>query len=271
MDLPLDRTVPFGRNPSFDETAYHLEERILNTFDILCVFNNRMKDKIITRYGIGEDKFVEFELLDYGIDFTPPSSKHIDPKHWRLIYVGNMDEDYMGNWMTATPPNKNVSYKFVGKNGSWILRLHRLDISWIGLELSHQDLVEFMSRDSDFGIVTVGESRKHYYEYTASSKLSAYVSAGLPVIVEASQQFLSSLVMKYEIGIVVERIEEIPQALGRVSPKDYEYIRDHCLSLGSRLRKGEFFEHAIRNVMDRLVQHKYHIRTLVPSRAFRYL
>ena len=113
-----------------------------------------------------------------------------------------------------------------------------------------EEFAGYLSANAEFGIVRASDGLKDYYEYTSTSKFSGYLSAGLPVFVTSDYVYLASLVRKYGCGIVLDSLDEIPNAIKSLSQRKYDEIRLRCLNLGEKIRKGYFFKTAIQAAID---------------------
>lgn len=251
QDLPIDQGLSHDKNALFTRTAYDLESTVFETFGVLCVFNALMRNKIEERYHIPNDRIVEFEMLDYAIEFRPPSKKPLKSNR-RIVYAGNLGENYVGEWIEELPKVDGLSYEFLGFDGDWLSRVQRTDVICGGFIQGYESLAQHMSEQTDFAVLAVSDDRRNYCEYTATSKFSAYVSAGLPVIVPSSHAYISSLVSKYDVGIIVDTVAEIPEQVLSLSDSEYERIRSNCLVLGDKMREGFFFKRATNLALKKL-------------------
>ena len=250
LDLPIDQTIAHRRSALYDEAAYEVECKIFKNFDMLCVFNERMTKKISDRYDICQESFVEFEMLDYGISYVPLSVKTVQSGKWKIVYAGNLHQDYVGTWMIDIPRSQNVWYEFLGTGGNWISKIGRNDIAWRGF-IPADEFADYISRNFDFGIIAANHKRKEYLEYTRPSKLSAYLSAGLPVIVP-DYPSIAEIVNKYRVGIVLNSLKDLPSAVENLCVADYTDMRNNALQLGTKLRSGYFFKRALSQAMNKL-------------------
>ncbi len=83
-----------------------------------------------------------------------------------------------------------------------------------------------------------------YIRYNNPHKFSLYISLGLPVIVW-KEAAIAGLVTKYNIGFLVDRIEDIEaQAAGITETQYQEYVRN-IRSLAQEVRRGSFLQAAV--------------------------
>jgi hypothetical protein len=251
IDLPAEQAQAFDRQAVIHKTAYALEEKILRSFDILCVFNQNMRKALTDRYDLCADKFVEFEILDYGVDFSPKGPKRfIKGDKWRIAYAGNLDRRHVGD-LNELPQAESLRYIFLGKDRNWILDADRPDIECRGL-LTHAELAHYLFRNAHFGLIAVGDMGRRYYDFTCTSKFGAYMSAGLPALVSSKYTYVASLVMKYRVGLVFENLSQLPSLLDRLSESVYMKLSAHCVLLGEKMRCGHFFKRAVNTAISKL-------------------
>ena len=129
VDLPLEQSSINGR---VNSSLFQIEGSIFRSFDKLCVFNANMKDRIRELYDIPDDRFVEFEMLDYGIDAGQQGSIEQNGI-WTIAFTGNLDQRYIGEWPRDIVPNKNIIYEFFGPRGEWTSEMGRNDVVYKGI------------------------------------------------------------------------------------------------------------------------------------------
>jgi hypothetical protein len=199
-----------------------------------------MRKIIRERYGIANERFVEFEILDYGVALNPPLEHNLPCFNWNLVYAGNCDAYHIGSWVQHLPRTEKVHYEFFGPN--WSSNLSRRDIEYKGLLGTQDELADYISRNAHFGIIAAGPGTTKYYDYTSTSKFGSYMCAGVPIIVSSQCRYIASLVRKYEIGIVLDSFGDLPALVRDVSEMEYAGMRNHCLRLGAKIRTGHFFK-----------------------------
>lgn len=96
---------------------------------------------------------------------------------------------------------------------------------------------------SGFGLVYYendgAEKSGDYARYNAPNKLSLYLAANLPVIVEkqmAAAQFIES----NGLGFAIENLAEIDEKIKAISEEDYQAMVDKTVKIGKLLRSGFF-------------------------------
>lgn len=244
-DLPIEQAFSGGDVGMVDEETYRTEKDVFDSFDVLCVFNSYLKRVVSQRYQIPEEKFVEFEMLDHFSDYTPSMVSRSKFDKWTIVYAGTYNKQYVGDWISDLPKCAAIRYLFTGSNWDWVLKLGRDDMAISGF-ISDRDFTRYLSENAHFGIIkTSSGSRSEYYNAGSSSKMGSYLAAGLPILVSSECTYISSLVSKYRVGLEYSSIDEIPSILDRLSPLDYELMRNRAHLLGHKVRSGYFFKRAI--------------------------
>lgn len=243
-DLPIDQALPQGDSQFYDSKSYELERRILRCFDILCVFNDNMREIIRDRYNLADEKFVEFECSDYGIRPKRERHRSTHKRGWSVFYIGQGDKGYAGEWMIRLRKVDYVRYEFLGLNWDWIGQLKRDDLIWHGL-YTQQELCDYMRANADLGIIAYADVMSEYSKCICPSKFGAYVTAGVPILVKADCPYVASLVKKYGIGLPFHSFDQIPAITKALSESHYEKMRKACQRLSDRLSNGYYFKHAL--------------------------
>lgn len=247
IDLPLEQS---RINTDVKCSLCRMEGSIFKSFDKLCVFNEKMKDKIRELYDIPEDRFIEFEILDYGIEFNGTKSDANLNGRWTIVLAGNLERQYLGNWITDLVPDKNITYVFFGRNGQWISEIGRSNIIYNGTLPSAELLAKYISANAHFGIIYYDRGETDdYFEYGSTSKFSAYLAAGLPILVHQKHRYINHLTRKYDIGLLFGDISEISDILESLSSNRYLELRRNALKLGNKIRTGYFYKTAINEAL----------------------
>jgi hypothetical protein len=250
-DLPIEQNR--AAKYEIDKKAFRLERTILHAFDILCVFNDAVRDILSERYDIDRTHFVVFQVQDYRVAYDPPRNRKPPEQGWTIVYTGNCNSRRLGKWLEHLPPSSIIRYEFVGPYCDWTSR--RKDVIYRGVFDTTDILAEYMANQCHFGIFAGSESYTDYYNFTSTSKLGAYLTAGLPVLVRSDYRYIASLVNEHGLGFVFDSSAELPALLEKLSWEDYVDVRQRCLEFGRRMRNGEFFKRAMRVAFLRLGLH----------------
>ena len=251
VDLPIHQNRAVNNYKVIDKKAYHLEKKLFESAGVICVFNKLMKETIQENAHVPDEKFVEFEILDYGVK-VPQSKKTKPETPIKIVYAGNLERKLMGSSVSALPQVKSINYEFFGLNGDWIGAVKRQDIKYCGVLQLEEELLKYISNNAHFGLILQDLNNTYltYYRNMGStSKFSAYIIAGLPILVPSSYSYISYLIKKYRIGYSFDSLQDIPNIVSEVNSEEYDKIRENCLKLGEKIREGYFFKRAINNAL----------------------
>ena len=253
VDLPLEQVARRE-----EKAATEGERTLFSEFDVLCVVNHYMKDRVTEKYGIPESKMIEFEVLDYSIDFEPPATKELK-KVRTIAHTGTSattasdQEDYILSWFKDVPRSPNIRWEFIGSDGEWIQSYGRDDM------VSHpfmdaKSLAGHLASNTDFGMIVnkFDEKMDTYYNYVSTTRLGTFMTAGVPVIVPSRYAYMCELVRKYGIGWIFDSPHDLPSIIEKITQEEYRRVRAHTLELGNQLKNGHFFKNAITEAMRRL-------------------
>ncbi|MEM3698085.1 MAG: hypothetical protein QXQ94_11445 [Candidatus Bathyarchaeia archaeon] len=244
VDLPIERSVVDGALSDEEyRGACEIERHVFKSFDVLLVFNEDMKREICDKYNFSDDKFVLFEVLDYGADIIPRKNFNFE-KPLRVAFLTSNLNQERSSWISEIPSSENVTYSFFGINGEWINGLNRKDIKYEGVipPAKAPGILEKFH----FGIIYYNLALENYLKYGSTSKFSAYMAANLPVLCPSKLSYLSSLIHKYGVGICYDSLNDIPKCLESIDKKLYGKIKENCAKLGEKVRHGYFIKKALK-------------------------
>jgi len=221
------------------------ENRRLSKTDFLIVHNPTMKDYLL-KHGF-KGGIHCLQIFDYLSEMTPAS--YSTPHHpWRVVYAGNL-----GKWRNA------FLYKMRSCVNGW-----EMDLYGKGFEEQENDCTQlhyhgFMPSDdfiakaeADFGLVWDGDSTDEctgawgeYLKINDPHKTSFYLRAGIPVIVW-SQAAMAPFIKERQVGIVIDRIEDIGQQLQSLTPEEYMHIKQQAEAMGRQLAEGFFIKEGLK-------------------------
>ena len=138
-----------------------------------------------------------------------------------------------------------------------------LDYSRFGKNIHHHGRIDsdkFISMDKDgWGLVWDGDSCNgcggiwgEYLKINNPHKCSFYLRAGLPVIVW-SQSAMADFVLTNKVGIAVERLSDIPEAIQGVGEQELSQIKDNVASMQQRLNEGYYFKRSMAEALGQSV------------------
>ena len=245
IDLPIEQHLASASKKKMDKKSYETEKRIFTSFDALLVFNKNMKNTIQEKYDISNEKIIEFEILDYGKEYDPKEKTLSKPVK---IILSGLINPLQSSWIQNLPERDDIIFLFSGPNMGWINNFDIKNVIYKGL-IPSEKFFDFLS-EHHFGLIYKEFKGINYYEYTSTSKFSAYMISGLPVLCPSKFTYISHLVKKYGVGFPFDSFDEIPKIIDNLSELEYIKMRNNCINLGIKIKTGYFFKNAINKVLD---------------------
>lgn len=232
-----------------DHDAIRKEIEILNMFDYLVSHNSAMTRWLVNQGFKG--KIQELELFDYKVDNKKNTEgikimgpeKELEERKYVISFAGNLDLRKSGFiYFLDTLDSSNLLFYLYGPNfnASQVLKEN---IKYKGV---YESDVLPICIEGDWGLIWDGDSIKtcssetgNYLRYNTPHKLSLYIVGGLPVIVW-NEAAVSEIVKKYNIGIMVNSLEEVSKKLSNMTAEEYQQYKKNVLMLAEKLKKGEF-------------------------------
>ena len=218
---------------------------ILNYSNCLIVHNDVMKSYFMSK-NVPENKIVVLDIFDYLCNCND-NKKIVFSKN--ITIAGNLDvqkSPYIGLLNTV----KNVKFNLYGPN--YQNDDHLSNICYKGLVKS--DLLPDELREG-FGLVWDGTSIEtcegatgQYLRYNNPHKLSLYLVAGLPIVIWA-QAAEASFVQNNNLGICVNSLLELEDALENVTEQKYEEYCDAVKKIRKKLCNGKYMQKAINDAI----------------------
>lgn len=230
----------FGKDPLND---------LLGKADILIVHTPAMKEWVEKNYP--GKKCVVLGIFDYLCDFNPKECREENEDGKRhVVFAGNLVKSGFLAEISNIP--SWLQYDVLG------LRLPaeiRLPEGVVHRGAVPPEELPFEICNADFGLVWDGPSADccsgeygEYLRYNAPYKASSYIASGLPVIVW-DKMGLADFVLKEGVGIAVGSLDEIPERLKAITPKEYEVMQDRVLEMQKRIKSGYFFMKAVEEAL----------------------
>lgn len=220
-------------------------DEMLNTLsDAIICHNHRMKEYLIGK-GILEEKLHELELFDYQLPQIPtraPQQKNsvivagnLDPEKSRYVYllheVAGVDFNLYGIRYDDTQKYDNIHYQgaFQPEELPSVLQ-GAFGLVWDGTSID-----------------TCAGNTGNYLRYNNPHKLSLYMASGIPVIVW-DQAAIAEFVKKYQVGLCVSSLKEIPAAIAELTEEAYEAMVRNAAEMAKKVSAGAFLNRAMDEV-----------------------
>jgi len=233
FDLPIFQTP--SRSMRELKKAVEAEKAFFDNIKVAMAFNEEMC-KYLKKIGV--EKCVTYEMLD---DLSPETPR-LKPlgRPVTIVLAGSLRRDVVGPLEHLGRCGNVCKYIFFGNHGRWLLEFNREDFDYRGFV----DPDKLSLGDFDFGLLVYSQQRAPYLRFGHGDKFTTYISRGLPVITTRNLSYPSQLVAKYQVGLIVDDISQIPDLVQKVSEDYYLRLRSNVLNLARRLKTGFFFKRA---------------------------
>ena len=232
------------------------ENKRLDKTDFLIVHNERMKEHVL-RHGFkgGIHCLGIFDYLS-AADLKTYVSPH---PQWQVLYAGGLSM----------------------RRNAFLYSLHEVMVGWCmelygnGLDtekakdwqhIHYHGFVDseelIANAEADFGLVWDGDSVDEcsgnwgeYLKINNPHKTSCYLRAHIPVIVW-KQAAMAAFVEKNGVGIAVDSLKDIGEALRQVSAEEYQRLKANASRIGDLIGHGHYVMEGIHAGMAFLEQKK---------------
>lgn len=208
---------------------------LYNQADGLILPNAKAED-LLRKYGLKVDHSrityqqiwdnpCNFSQLDHALEHN---NHHIqfagNPDKFKFVNDWSSDQIHLDNYSAGDGPNSRVNYRGYFPNDILLLKMHQI---------------------GGFGLLWEADERWYkYMQVNTSSKLGAYLSADLPVIVHrgiAQEDFI----VKHHLGIAVDSLDEAVDKVQNMSDDEYHQLGEYTYRAGRMTRTGMFTQRAL--------------------------
>lgn len=217
----------------FESNRYLLpyEIQFMNQTDLVIVPSQRMAD-LLRSEGLTVEKTVIQRIWD----FPASIDRSVKPKYGRVInFAGNPDSDkfkFAKEWGYDA-----VELRITAEKADWAQGKH---ISFLGWFYEDTFLVDALRRSGGFGLLWSEDPYfREYMKMNANYKISAYLAAGLPVIVSSGIAEKDTIIRK-NLGLVVDSLDEAVEKVAAMTQEEYSKMVDN-VAVFSELVRGSYF------------------------------
>lgn len=240
----------------------NLDQFILENADCCILHSNNMIKKI-KEDGINIKQAVSIEFFDYRsvTDISQPVALGLDKqvcntvpealRNIRLIFAGNLQKSKFLKYLDRIDFSDKFSINLYGNKPDSI-KINKY-ISYKGFFDAEQiDKIE-----GNWGLVWDGDSIKNctgllgkYLKYNAPFKLSLYLAAKRPVIVWSGSA-MTEYVKKYDIGVCVDSLEDIPKVVAKLTDQQLLKITSNVEKVSKEVRTGKKLLNALKTIKNK--------------------
>lgn len=220
------------------------EIRRLNHSDYVIAHNSIMK-KWLEDNGFKKPIGV-LGIFDY-LSPKQPMDKPTLQQPYKILYAGTLSPGKNNYLYQLEDCIKNFQFVLYGGGFDSEIIKNKDHFIYKGF-LPSDELVE--KAEGDFGLVWDGNSidscdgpRGAYMQYNNPHKFSLYVRCELPVIIW-EKAALAKFTQENKIGICISSLDQLDEALSRITPEQYKEMKQNIKVISKRLGEGYYFKRA---------------------------
>jgi hypothetical protein len=228
----------------FDKSRDNISDLNLATY---IVSHNKNMTNYLIKNKIDKQKIVNLEIFDY-LTIKENVSNHYNDKAL-LCYAGNLKKSEFIYKLPSKLKELNINLYGNGYTGN------QVGLNYQGVFPS--DKISSLIRGK-YGLIWDGTRTDscsgnigNYLKYNNPHKLSMYLVANMPVIIW-NQAAEAAFVKKYNVGITVSSLDEIPYKVNKISEKDYLNMSNSVKVVKKKLEKGYFTLNALDKIESRI-------------------
>lgn len=217
----------------FESNRYLLDRHIafFNQAELIILPSQKMADFLYSK-GLKVKKVVIQRMWDFPVSIDGT----IVPKFRKVInFAGNTDSwkfGFVKSWNYDT-----VELKVTSNKGEWA---DGRNVDFLGWFNDDMFLVNALRRSGGFGLLWTDNSYwKEYMKLNCNYKMSAYLAAGIPIIVNNTIAEKETIVHK-NIGFAVDSLEEAVNRVVDMSEVQYNEMTANVATFSNLIRDGYF-------------------------------
>ena len=239
IDLPLQQFSYRLRQKTIIKQG-NLERSIFNCADgFLCAgveLERYFKENYPSKEAFRFDMYDQI-LPEYSLNDRNKANKN------KIAIIGNLSR--MTDELFNLPKHEEIQYIFLGPNGEKIARSNRKDFIYLGV-LFGTELVRELA-ECNFGLIIYSHFHEKYVSRAIVGKLTSYVYTSLPVICLSKYKSMSELVIRLDIGLVINDLSEINVILALPQEK-YRLWMVNCINERRKILTGGHYKEALQKL-----------------------
>ncbi len=210
---------------------------LYNQADAIIVPSQNMAD-FLREKGLSLEKIIVRRMYDCAVWVD----RSVQPPFRRAMnLMGTPDWDprlqFCRQWGEA-----GIQLVVAAQEGDWA---EQRNVRFLGQLQGEPLLLDAFRHSGGFGLLWTEEPRwREWVKRNASYELSAYLAAGLPVIVPSGIGEQETIVRK-KLGIVVDSLEEAAQRIENMDEAEYREMADNVAAFSYLLQEGYFTKKAL--------------------------
>ena len=234
------------RSLMFESNLFLLpyEIQFMNQTDLVILPSQNMADFLRTE-GLTVDKIIIQRMWDFPVTID----QLIRPPFERVInFAGNPDGEkfeFVKEWNYDA-----VELRVTAEKADWD---QGKNISFLGWFTDDTILVNALRRSGGFGLLWSEYSYfRDYMKLNACYKLSAYLAAGIPVIVSSEIPEKDTIIRK-NLGLVVDSLDEAVERVAAITQEEYNKMVDDVAVFSNLIRDSYFAKKVLTDAVFKLL------------------
>lgn len=230
----------------FESNRYLLpyEIQFMNQTDLVILPSQRMAD-FLRSEGLTVEKTVIHRMWDFPVTID----SFVRPKFGKAInFAGNPDLqkfEFVKEWKYDA-----VELRITAKEADWAQGKNIRFLGWFNDDTL---LVNALRCSGGFGLLWSEDSYwREYMKKNACYKLSAYLAAGIPVIVSSEIPEKDTIIRK-NLGLVVDSLDEAVEKIAAMTSEEYDKMVDDVAVFSNLIRDSYFTKKALTDAVFQLL------------------
>lgn len=219
--------------------------QLLNQADLVILPSQRMTD-FLRSEGLTVQKTVIQRMWDFPVTVD----RNVRPQFGRVInFAGSVTNT--DKFAFAKEWNFDAAeLRITGKKEDWA---QGKNISFLGWFTDDTLLVNALRNSGGFGLLwSEDPDFAEYMKMNANYKLSAYLAAGIPVIVNNCIAERDTIVRK-NLGLAVDSLDEAVKRVAAMDQAEYDGMVDHVAQFSELIRGGYFAKKVLTDAVFQLL------------------
>lgn len=229
----------------FDSKRKKSEIEYLTQYNYIMVHNESMKRYLVNQ-GIDENKLIILGIFDYKTDEINKKNRNLTNE---IAIAGNLSSDKSGYVYDLGKIGSNLKFNLYGPN----YKEYKNDnLKYFG-QFPPEKLPENL--EGSFGLVWDGSEINdcvgitgEYLKYNNPHKVSLYIVSNLPIIIW-KKAAMADFVVKEQIGIAVDSLEDIYDEISKLKEEDYQNMINNISSISKKLENGYYIKESLKKVL----------------------
>lgn len=212
------------------------EIQFMNQTDLVILPSQRMAD-FLRSQGLTVEKTVIQRIWDFPVTID----SFVRPKFGRVInFAGSPDSwkfEFIREWKYDTVELRTTAREEDWAGQDWAKKEQVNILGWFNDDTL---LANALRRSGGFGLLWSEDLFwREYMKMNACYKFSAYLAAGIPVIVSSEIPEKDTVIRK-NLGLVVESLDEVVEKVAAMTQEEYDKMVDNVAVFSNLVRDSYF-------------------------------